>query len=437
MNLNIELNKDEVTVINELYSHFRQTEQWSGVRTINHKFGKSLLEKILLYQPPLIQIEENYAERKAVYKLLFEGIYLSPLAKDDLNLLRRYLQLLIEEFHKNPEILEFSNMTVEAALKINTEESRLLYHLIDIGYFWGGSKSYGPYWQVGVPEDIEDLAEIGIERYIEKRRKRFWGNKINKELNENKNDQMPINVFISYSVKDKQIAGRIKYILSDYGINGFLAHEDIRVSEEWKKEILANLEKADIFVPILSKNFKESEWTSQEAGIAFYRKVPMIPLCLDETIPYGFIEHYQGKKIVNGTIPLVDLIRPILSKFSDILLLRIIDMLRGVNNFRSAEDLMELIVPYLDKLDDESIEKITNYSIKNSQIWAAKECREQYLPKFLKVHGDKISVDELTILKYQIERQEWYTLSNKEISKPEKKSPEEPWIKFDKPWLKR
>lgn len=92
--LDITLTSEEVVVINELYSHFKQTEQWCGVRTINHKFGKRLLAKILLYNPPLIQIEENNAERKSIYKLTFEGIYVSPLSKDDLNLLGQVFSFL-------------------------------------------------------------------------------------------------------------------------------------------------------------------------------------------------------------------------------------------------------------------------------------------------------------------------------------------------------
>jgi adenine-specific DNA methylase len=34
-------------------------------------------------------------------------------------------------------------------------------------------------------------------------------------------------VFISYQTADKVVAGKIKEILSDYGMDSFLAHEDI------------------------------------------------------------------------------------------------------------------------------------------------------------------------------------------------------------------
>ena len=45
-------------------------------------------------------------------------------------------------------------------------------------------------------------------------------------------------IFISYSVKDKEIAGKVKDILSRFNISAFLAHQDIEVSEEWEKRIL-------------------------------------------------------------------------------------------------------------------------------------------------------------------------------------------------------
>lgn len=172
--LNIKLSKDEIIVLNELFVYFKQTGEWYGVRTINSKFGRTLLAKISQYKPSLLEIGEDQKDRKKIYKLTFEGIYVCPLAKNDLNLLRAYLQLLIDKFHTNPEIKDISCMEVESNLKINTDESRVLRDLIMIGYFWGGSASHGLYWQVGVPEDIEDLVELGPDKYIKKNRQRFW-----------------------------------------------------------------------------------------------------------------------------------------------------------------------------------------------------------------------------------------------------------------------
>ena len=98
--------------------------------------------------------------------------------------------------------------------------------------------------------------------------------------NNKKSAQNTLKVFISYSMKDKEIASKIKKILTRFRIVCFIAHDDIEVSEEWRRRILKELNDADIFIPILSDNFKNSDWCSQEAGIACFRNILFIPLSI-------------------------------------------------------------------------------------------------------------------------------------------------------------
>jgi len=111
-----------------------------------------------------------------------------------------------------------------------------------------------------------------------------------------------LRVFISYSHENKEIAGMIKDAFTIRGIDSFLAHEDIPCGEEWEKEIKGELEKCNIFVPILTNEFKESEWTCQEIGAAWIRNATIIPLSLiidgkEAVMPSGFIKKIQGLKI--------------------------------------------------------------------------------------------------------------------------------------------
>ena len=68
-----------------------------------------------------------------------------------------------------------------------------------------------------------------------------------------------LNAFISYSSDDKEIAGIVKKALSNLGIDSFLAHEDITPSQEWQVEIANKLNTCNIFVPIITENFRESD----------------------------------------------------------------------------------------------------------------------------------------------------------------------------------
>lgn len=233
----------------------------------------------------------------------------------------------------------------------------------------------------------------------------------NEDLNESKTriknnkDKNLIKVFISYSMNDKLVGAKIKEILASFGIECFMAHDDIGVSEEWKIRIINELNEADIFIPILSDNFKKSDWCSQEAGIACFRDILFIPLTLDKQItPYGFMSHRQGKLISQNYIPLNYLINPILDNFPAVNIFgNLIDELKIVDGYRNAENLMYKLEPYFDKLNDNEIKKVVDISIANNQIWDANRCKSVYLPKFIKFNKDKIEDNKLKELSKLIE----------------------------------
>ena len=53
-----------------------------------------------------------------------------------------------------------------------------------------------------------------------------------------------IKAFLSYSTKDKKIAGKIKEEFEKIGINLFLAHQDIKISKEWRKRIKTEIKES-------------------------------------------------------------------------------------------------------------------------------------------------------------------------------------------------
>lgn len=110
-----------------------------------------------------------------------------------------------------------------------------------------------------------------------------------------------LKAFIRYSNKDKEVAGIVKKALSNLGIDSFLVHEDITPSQEWQVEIVNQLNICNIFVPLISDNFRASDWASQETGAAFIKGMDIIPISFDladQTFvtPYGFISKYQTSK---------------------------------------------------------------------------------------------------------------------------------------------
>ncbi|HXX17945.1 MAG TPA: toll/interleukin-1 receptor domain-containing protein [Candidatus Acidoferrum sp.] len=106
---------------------------------------------------------------------------------------------------------------------------------------------------------------------------------------------MPLHIFLSYSHKSRKLAGQLKAGLEHFDFTVFLAHEDIKPSAHWRTEIRKNLRDCDVFIPLLTRGFSESDWTDQETGIALALKKKIIPIKVHQN-PHGFIEAVQALK---------------------------------------------------------------------------------------------------------------------------------------------
>ncbi|HEV2138572.1 MAG TPA: toll/interleukin-1 receptor domain-containing protein [Nitrososphaerales archaeon] len=108
-------------------------------------------------------------------------------------------------------------------------------------------------------------------------------------------EQTTFKVFISHAHQQKELAGDIKRELSDLGLAAFVAHEDISPTEEWQATIIEVLRECDTFIAILTQDFKDSNWTDQETGMAVALGKTIIPVKVDVD-PYGFIAKFQALK---------------------------------------------------------------------------------------------------------------------------------------------
>ena len=105
---------------------------------------------------------------------------------------------------------------------------------------------------------------------------------------------MPFKIFISYSTKDLEKANQVKQRLSTYtafGIQTYLAEYDAPPGAKLSEDLLKNLRDSDVFCLLWSHNAKESNWVSQEIGIAKATDKLIIPILLDRDLqPPGFIQ---------------------------------------------------------------------------------------------------------------------------------------------------
>ncbi|HWI95611.1 MAG TPA: toll/interleukin-1 receptor domain-containing protein [Solirubrobacterales bacterium] len=82
-------------------------------------------------------------------------------------------------------------------------------------------------------------------------------------------------------------------------IEAFVAHESIQVSQEWQDVLQVGLRTCDAVVALVTPNFKESDWTNQEIGIATAHGKLVVPLRFGGD-PHGFFAKYQALTIKGG-----------------------------------------------------------------------------------------------------------------------------------------
>jgi hypothetical protein len=102
-----------------------------------------------------------------------------------------------------------------------------------------------------------------------------------------------LKLFLSHSSKDKKLATDLKDAFERLGLDVFVAHQDIKPSVKWADEILRQLRASDIFLALLTKNFKTSDWADQEAGIAISLEKVILPVVASAK-PHGFLSHHQA-----------------------------------------------------------------------------------------------------------------------------------------------
>ena len=200
--------------------------------------------------------------------------------------------------------------------------------------------------------------------------------------------------FISYSNKERHIAGKVKKILEQYEIESFMAHDDIHVSEEWASKIIEEANTCKFFVFLLSKNFIESHYCIQEMGIAASRSgLCVIPLSLDGQIPTGFLNKFQATPVAEATLSILNLLPAFLKhdirKGMEIFL----TVFAGLRGYRFAEDMATLIKPFLGKINANEASKLIAITRENNQIYDAGRCATQFLPLLILNFPQQIDSD--------------------------------------------
>ena len=199
-------------------------------------------------------------------------------------------------------------------------------------------------------------------------------------------------IFLSYSTKDKKLAGEIKDGLEQYGQEVFLAHEDIEPSAKWVQRILSELDVYEVFIPLLTENFKASEWTDQEAGMAMAGNRIIIPVKIKDD-PHGFISRYQALILSEDTqITCFEIMMTIYKQFKPRIKIKDI-LIRKFGKSRNYDETSRnfQFLASFDKFTNRQVAQILEHAMSNDQIFHHYSCRN-WIRNFMKKNSKKIGL---------------------------------------------
>jgi TIR domain-containing protein len=203
--------------------------------------------------------------------------------------------------------------------------------------------------------------------------------------------------FLSYQTADRHVAAEVRAFLDELGISAFMAHNDIQVSHEWQEVILAELARTDLFIAILSKNYYASHYCLQESGIAIFRKIVIMPLSTDGSIPPGFMAHLQSRRIEAGKVSHAVLFAGIAKYDCTFAVDRIINRLGASRSYASAEANFAMLNPYIEEASEKQIVDVLMTARNNSQVAYSFGCRPT-LCELLGSHGRLLKKEDRSYL---------------------------------------
>jgi len=202
-------------------------------------------------------------------------------------------------------------------------------------------------------------------------------------------------IFLSYSHKDKEIAGELKKNFESYAnIECFVAHDDIIPGSLWEQEILKNLQTCDFFMLLNTKNLLQSCWCQQEAGFVITRDIRIVPLIPDVggKKPIGFYSKFQGFPIklsdIEGSVKKWLIKEGVLNEENSIELEERISLFKTSDSFAKAEINTKALFEFKGLFSKLDIEQIINISSENEQIlycWGARKYLEPFFIENVKL----------------------------------------------------
>jgi hypothetical protein len=110
-------------------------------------------------------------------------------------------------------------------------------------------------------------------------------------------------IFVSYSKKDIDYAGKLINALKREGFNPWFDIEGLGAGTHWQHRLQKQIFTCDAYILIMSRNAFNSRWVPDELVTAKTRNKPIFPLLLDDTEIFLGIQTIQFEDVRGGKLP--------------------------------------------------------------------------------------------------------------------------------------
>jgi hypothetical protein len=109
----------------------------------------------------------------------------------------------------------------------------------------------------------------------------------------------PIDVFISYSTEDREIAKDLANRLRVLQLSVFMAHDTITTGPTWRSQVGVALRRCTVAVLLLSTRSLQSDWVRYEIGAIWALNKPVAPALVDCEIAQlpDLVREYQARSV--------------------------------------------------------------------------------------------------------------------------------------------
>jgi len=107
---------------------------------------------------------------------------------------------------------------------------------------------------------------------------------------------MTRDVFVSYSVPDRDCAFEVVARLEARGLSVWIAPRDISPAAEWAEEIIDAIAAARLMVLVFSSHSNASPQVRREVERAVHKQVPVLPFRLEDVVPSKSLEYFLSSQ---------------------------------------------------------------------------------------------------------------------------------------------